>query len=118
MKRRVSDIVVMVLSFLVLLALSAGAALVGVEAVLPPESAVLPVGAEGDWFGAGTGWGYGERIGVHPAGQDAAMLPHAEDLLTLARFAFERGEAIAADQAAPVYLRDKVAQTKAERGIV
>jgi tRNA threonylcarbamoyladenosine biosynthesis protein TsaB len=27
------------------------------EAVLPPESAVLPVGAEGDWFGAGTGWG-------------------------------------------------------------
>ena len=33
MKRRVSDIVVMVLSFLVLLALSAGAALVGVEDV-------------------------------------------------------------------------------------
>lgn len=46
------------------------------------------------------------------------MLPHAEDLLTLARFAFERGEAIAADQAVPVYLRDKVAQTKAERGII
>ncbi len=46
------------------------------------------------------------------------MLPHAEDLLTLARFAFERGEAIPADQAAPVYLRDKVAQTKAERGII
>ena len=51
-------------------------------------------------------------------GQDAAMLPHAEDLLTLARFAFERGEGIPADQAAPVYLRDKVAQTKAERGII
>ena len=33
MKRRVSDIAVMILSFLVLLALSAGAALVGVEAV-------------------------------------------------------------------------------------
>ena len=44
--------------------------------------------------------------------------PHAEDLLTLARFAFERGEAIAADQAAPVYLRDKVALTKAERGVI
>jgi O-methyltransferase involved in polyketide biosynthesis len=34
------------------------------------------------------------------------------------RLAGERGEAIAADQAAPVYLRDKVAQTKAERGII
>ena len=33
MKRRVSDIVVMILSFLVLLALSAETALVGVEAV-------------------------------------------------------------------------------------
>ena len=33
MKRRVSDIVVMMLSFLVLLALAAGAALIGVEAV-------------------------------------------------------------------------------------
>jgi tRNA threonylcarbamoyladenosine biosynthesis protein TsaB len=92
--------------------------LAGVEAVQPPESSVLPDDASGDWFGAGTGWGYGERIGVQLVGQDAAMLPHAEDLLTLARFAFERGEAIAADQAAPVYLRDKVAQTKAERGIV
>ena len=92
--------------------------LVGVEAVQPPESSVLPDDASGDWFGAGTGWGYGERIGVRLVGQDAAMLPHAEDLLSLARFAFERGEAIAADLAAPVYLRDKVAQTKAERGIV
>ena len=86
--------------------------------VLAPEAAQLPADASGDWFGAGTGWGYGERINVTCAEQDAAMLPHAEDLLALARFAFERGEAIAADQAAPVYLRDKVAQTKAERGII
>jgi tRNA threonylcarbamoyladenosine biosynthesis protein TsaB len=89
--------------------------LVGVEAVQPPEAAALPADASGDWFGAGTGWGYGERIAVPTVGQDAAMLPHAEDLLTLARFAWERGEAVPADQAAPVYLRDKVAQTKAER---
>ena len=92
--------------------------LVGAEAVLAPEAAQLPADASGDWFGAGTGWGYGERIKVTCAEQDAAMLPHAEDLLALARFAFERGEAVAADQAAPVYLRDKVAQTKAERGII
>ena len=92
--------------------------LVGAEAVLAPETAQLPADASGDWFGAGTGWGYGERIKVTCAEQDATMLPHAEDLLSLARFAFERGEAVAADQAAPVYLRDKVAQTKAERGII
>jgi tRNA threonylcarbamoyladenosine biosynthesis protein TsaB len=80
---------------------------------LPPEVAHLPEAATGDWFGAGTGWGYGERIAVKLAGQDAAMLPHAEDLLTLARFAWERGEAIVADDAQPVYLRDKVATPKA-----
>ena len=87
--------------------------LVGAEAVLPPEVAALPADATGEWFGAGTGWGYGERIGVAPSGQDAGMLPHAEDLLSLARFAWERGEAVAADQAQPVYLRDKVATPKA-----
>ncbi|MFL6533790.1 MAG: tRNA (adenosine(37)-N6)-threonylcarbamoyltransferase complex dimerization subunit type 1 TsaB, partial [Pseudomonas sp.] len=89
--------------------------LVGREAVLPPESAALPEEASGDWFGAGTGWGYGERIGASVVGQDASMLPHAEDLLALARFAWERGEAIAADDAQPVYLRDKVATPKSER---
>ncbi|MFJ2337611.1 tRNA (adenosine(37)-N6)-threonylcarbamoyltransferase complex dimerization subunit type 1 TsaB [Pseudomonas protegens] len=87
--------------------------LVGAEAVLPPEVAALPEGSSGDWFGAGTGWGYGERIAVELSGQDAGMLPHAVDLLTLAQFAWERGEAIVADQAQPVYLRDKVATPKA-----
>lgn len=56
--------------------------LVGAEAVLAPEVAALPADASGEWFGAGTGWGYAERIGVHLSGQDAGMLPHAEDLLT------------------------------------
>ncbi len=88
--------------------------LVGAEAVLPPEQAGLPRGATGDWFGAGTGWGaYAERIGVPVVAQDGAMLPHAEDLLALAQFAWARGEALAADQAQPVYLRDRVATPKA-----
>ncbi|WVV48553.1 tRNA (adenosine(37)-N6)-threonylcarbamoyltransferase complex dimerization subunit type 1 TsaB [Pseudomonas sp. NA13] len=89
--------------------------LVGAEAVLPPEAAALPSDASGDWFGAGTGWGYGERIAVSLSGQDATLLPHAEDLLALARFAWARGEAIPADDAQPVYLRDKVATPKSER---
>lgn len=87
--------------------------LVGDEAVLPPERAQLPADASGEWFGAGTGWSYAERIGVTPSGQDATLLPHAQDLLTLATFAWQRGEAIAADLAQPVYLRDNVATPKA-----
>jgi len=87
--------------------------LMGDEAVMPPERAALPTDATGDWFGAGTGWGYGERIAVLLSGQDATLLPHAQDLLTLGTFAWHRGEAIVADEAQPVYLRDKVATPKA-----
>ncbi len=86
----------------------------GVEAVLAPEQASLPRGATGDWFGAGTGWGtYGARIALQPSSVDGGMLPHAEDLLQLARCAWARGEGLPADQAQPVYLRDKVATPKA-----
>lgn len=87
--------------------------LVGSEAVMPPEQASLPVDADGDWFGSGTGWGYAERIPVKVSGQDASLLPHAQDLLALASFAWARGEAVSADEAQPVYLRDKVATPKA-----
>jgi tRNA threonylcarbamoyladenosine biosynthesis protein TsaB len=88
--------------------------LLGVEAVLAPELAGLPAAASGDWFGAGTGWGtFGTRIALTPYDQAPDLLPHAHDLLSLAGFAWARGEAVAADQAQPVYLRDKVATPKA-----
>ena len=87
--------------------------LLGAEAVLPPEQVALPADASGQWFGSGTGWGYADRIPVALSGRDASMLPHAQDLLTLATFAWHRGEAIVADDAQPVYLRDKVATPKA-----
>lgn len=88
--------------------------LLGQEAVLPPEQAEAPRGASGDWFGAGTGWGsYAARIALAPVAMDGGLLPHAEDLLSLAQFAWARGEAVAADQAQPVYLRDQVATPKA-----
>ncbi|WP_455230958.1 tRNA (adenosine(37)-N6)-threonylcarbamoyltransferase complex dimerization subunit type 1 TsaB [Geopseudomonas aromaticivorans] len=86
--------------------------LAGVEAVLPPEQVALPRGAEGEWFGAGTGWAFASRIPVPVQAMDAGLLPHAEDLLTLATFAWARGEAVVADQAQPVYLRDNVATPK------
>ncbi|WP_235667918.1 tRNA (adenosine(37)-N6)-threonylcarbamoyltransferase complex dimerization subunit type 1 TsaB, partial [Pseudomonas coronafaciens] len=87
--------------------------LIGEEAVMAPERAALPAGSVEPWFGSGTGWGYAERIPVSPAGYDASMLPHAQDLLTLATFAWHRGESLPADDAQPVYLRDKVATPKA-----
>jgi tRNA threonylcarbamoyladenosine biosynthesis protein TsaB len=86
--------------------------LMGEEAVLAPEQVLLPADASGTWFGAGTGWGYGERLAVQPQARDAGVLPHALDLLDLARFAWARGEGVAADLAQPVYLRDKVATPK------
>jgi tRNA threonylcarbamoyladenosine biosynthesis protein TsaB len=86
---------------------------VGEEAVMAPELAALPGAATGDWFGAGTGWGYAERIAAVVSARDATLLPHAQDLLTLGTFAWHRGEAIVADNAQPVYLRDKVATPKA-----
>lgn len=86
--------------------------LAGVEAVLPPEQVALPRGAEGEWFGAGTGWAFAARIPVAVSGMDAGLLPHAEDLLTLATFAWSRGETVDAEQAQPVYLRDNVATPK------
>ncbi|MDR0211273.1 MAG: tRNA (adenosine(37)-N6)-threonylcarbamoyltransferase complex dimerization subunit type 1 TsaB [Pseudomonas putida] len=87
--------------------------LVGCEAVLPPERAQLPDASTGEWFGVGTGWGYGERLAVAVNASDASLLPNALDILELARFAWARGEAIPAEQAQPVYLRDNVATPKA-----
>lgn len=84
----------------------------GVEAVMAPERVSLPAGSASDWFGAGTGWGYAERLAVKPTAFDASLLPHAEDLLALATFAWQRGDALPADEAQPVYLRDNVATPK------
>ncbi|MBB3101977.1 tRNA (adenosine(37)-N6)-threonylcarbamoyltransferase complex dimerization subunit type 1 TsaB [Azomonas macrocytogenes] len=87
-------------------------ALVGIEAVLPPEQVSLPRDSSGDWFGAGTGWCHAARMPVSTKANDASLLPHAEDLLTLARLAWARDEGLPAEQAQPVYLRDNVATPK------
>lgn len=86
--------------------------LAGVEQVMAPEQVALPRGDNGDWFGVGTGWNYASRLAVRASDIDAGLLPHAEDLLHLATFAWQRGEALPADQAQPVYLRDNVATPK------
>jgi len=56
--------------------------------------------------------GYGERL---PAGERVQALPTASALLRLAPALFAQGQAVPAEQAMPLYIRDKVAQTTAER---
>lgn len=88
--------------------------LLGREAVQAPELAALPADGTGEWFAAGTGWGsYAARLPSAPSQRAPDMLPHALDLLTLAGFAWARGEALPAEMAQPVYLRDQVATPKA-----
>ena len=94
-----------------------GAAPVAVVAptCTPPEDVVLPAG---EWFGAGNAFAaYAPRLLVDAPGLtgcDAAAVPRADALV---RLAAASGRATALDPArvAPLYVRDKVAQTVAER---
>ncbi len=74
------------------------------QVVLPDEPRVL---LAGNAFEA-----YGERL---PAGERVPALPTAAALLRLAPALFVAGLAVPAEQAMPLYIRDKVAQTTAER---
>ena len=84
----------------------------------PPER-VPPVHG-GGWFAIGSGWdSFGEALqGAYP-GQIAQVIrgafPLARDMAALAAPRFARGEGLAAHQAAPHYVRNKVALTIKER---
>ncbi len=75
----------------------------------PPEQLQLGPGSvlAGNAFAA-----YGDRL---PHAQRIEALPRAEGLLQLAPVLLQAGHARAADEALPLYVRDKVAQTTAER---
>lgn len=81
------------------------------ECVAPASSVPLP--AEGAWCGAGTGWRtYREALRARLGGMldecDGERYPHAIDVALLGARAFAKGQAVAAEEAAPVYLRDQV----------
>ncbi len=64
---------------------------------------------KGAWFGAGTGFGaYPDAFTVELAGVDPTALPNAAAIARLAEKDFNAGRAVEAEQAMPVYLRDKV----------
>ena len=76
---------------------------------------------EGDaWHGIGSGWAaYGEILNECYTGQisseNGAAFPHARDIAALAVKDFALGKALPATEAAPIYIRNKVALTMAER---
>lgn len=83
-------------------------------AVLPPVlSAPREVQPQGAPVMCGNGLSaYAEAF---PAGGFADIMPHAEQIARLAAQAFAAGRTVTAAQAQPLYLRNKVAYTQAER---
>lgn len=79
--------------------------------VSAPEAVALPAAPRvlqaGNAFAA-----YGQRL---PGGERVQALPTAAALLRLAPALVSAGHAVPAEQAMPLYIRDKVAQTTAER---
>lgn len=87
----------------------------GEECVIAP--AHTPAVDGHDWQGAGSGWGaYAEALMTRHAGQVTSVIadifPRASALSRLAVSAFAAGRAVSAEQALPVYLRDKVTWKK------
>lgn len=81
----------------------------GAEALLAPDGLEAPHGT--GWRGAGSAFSawpaLAARLGLDEA--DATIAPLSRDLLDLAAAALARGEAVAAEDALPVYLRERVA---------
>lgn len=86
------------------------------EAVIKPEVAQERIAAlSGEWTAVGTGWQAYPHLLTSPGAQLIAsevLLPAAEDMLPLALSAWQRDEAVAVENAEPVYLRNEVAWKK------
>lgn len=93
--------------------------MLGELTVRPPQQLALPADARpADWVLAGNAFAddYTQRFAAPLQGLPRlAVLPEATALLDLAPALLAAGRAVPADQALPLYIRDKVAQTTAER---
>jgi len=90
----------------------------GDEWMATPSSPGVPAGRP--MIGVGSGFSADNKALVAALGEsllsvDGDALPHAADVARLGALAIARGEAIAADNLEPAYLRDKVALTLAEQ---
>jgi tRNA threonylcarbamoyladenosine biosynthesis protein TsaB len=87
----------------------------GEEVVCAPAAVALP--ATGDWVGVGSGWdSYGpalmQQLGERVVRVMPDLEPRAADVARLSLDAFLQGQAVAPEQAIPVYLRNNVADVK------
>ncbi|MES2163042.1 MAG: tRNA (adenosine(37)-N6)-threonylcarbamoyltransferase complex dimerization subunit type 1 TsaB [Pseudomonadota bacterium] len=84
------------------------------EAVLPPAlsapEGVQPLGAP-----VACGNGLSAYAEAFAGGGFAEVMPHAEQVAQLAAIAFAAGATVTAAEAQPLYLRNKIAYTQAER---
>ncbi len=88
------------------------------EAVSPPEEVAGHSGvrALGSAFVAiGPGWHYPELAALTPEHRELEVYPNALHMLPLAKRALANGEAVSAEQAQPVYLRDTISWKKRQR---
>ena len=84
------------------------------EVVIAPEKVMVPEGDD-QWLGMGTGWAFREKTVASVRDCHTDSYPRAGDIATLAADHYGNGHAVSAEQAMPVYLRDKVALKKSER---
>ena len=91
--------------------------LAGLEQVAKPEQVIFPAESvhplRAKMIGVGSGWQtYGPQLRAHCAGMDLEVIPdrfpHARDVLALAERDFAAGLAVPAEEAQPVYIRNKV----------
>nr|WP_221275760.1 tRNA (adenosine(37)-N6)-threonylcarbamoyltransferase complex dimerization subunit type 1 TsaB [Marinobacter oulmenensis] len=88
------------------------------ERVCPPSAVSLP--ATGDagalWLGAGQGWSLQQQMPEAVVARmqtiDETLVPRAAQVARLAEAGWHRGEAVSAEQAQPVYIRDEVTWQK------
>ena len=93
------------------------AELLGEEVVTPASEVLFP---EVLGYGVGSGWAvYADslhgRLGALVQGVCSDVWPRAAAVAQLGAYYFANGLAVPVEQAMPVYLRDKVAKTQAER---
>lgn len=81
------------------------------ERIASPDA--LPDLEQDGWMGAGSGWTrfpeLEARMGRRVEIMAPDLLPEARDLVATAAVAYQRGEAVTAESALPVYLREQVA---------
>lgn len=84
----------------------------GPEIVCAPDKISLPT-ADGRWHGVGSGWGnYSDqlmaKLGSAVQNVQGEKYPTASAMIPLALAAFAEGQMVSAEQALPVYLRNKI----------